>query len=89
MTIFATRKALGRARQEAALNRVRVQELEEALGDLLKAVDALPLSVSVQDHPDLRAAVAHRRGVSVRYHALTNPLFSGTVEAARTVLRRV
>lgn len=39
---MATRKALGEARQDAALNRVRVQELEEAMADLIEAVDALP-----------------------------------------------
>lgn len=77
---------LGHARRQANLHKVRAMELEEALADLLEAVDALPMSVSIPDHPDLRAAVAHRRGVAAKYHALENPLFRDKVERARRTL---
>lgn len=86
MILFSNRKALGAARREAALARVRAQELEEVLADLLEGVDALPMSVAIPDHPDLRAAVAHRRGVSAKYPALQNPLFRDRVERARRTL---
>lgn len=84
--MFSTRKALGLARQEAALNRVRVQELEEALADLLVGVDALPMSIPMILDAQARRNVRDGHGFAIKYPALTNPLFLSRVERARRTL---
>jgi len=74
------------ARRYANLQRVRAQELQEALEGLVEAVGALPMSVTVQ--PTQQEAQRLRAGepVAVFYGALVNPLFQERLAEAKRVL---
>ena len=84
--MFATRRALGAARQEAAASRVRVQELEMALADLLGAVNNLPDRVEVRLSTEGRALANAGHPVGLRYRPIQVARFMARVAAAARVL---
>lgn len=70
---FATNRQVGRARQVANEHRVRVQELEEALGALLLEVQSLPVAIEWRPSTQARTLIRDGYPVPIRFPALADP----------------
>lgn len=81
--MFATRRALGAARRDAANWQGEAMALQSALIDLLEAVDALPHRVEVP--LSTQALTNARNGLPVEmfYTPLKWPAFQDAVNSAR------
>lgn len=70
---FANAAAIGRARQVANLHKVRAQELEGALKDLVAHFDAMPVAINYTPSTQGKAVLKETGSVAVRIPFLADP----------------